>query len=142
VIGIGWLIGKRLSLVWSDKQKRREQDLIAAREFHLSYGEFLATWKLWNYFLKFGAENLPGSSRWTILDRACQAEAKLEATLVRLASERQLTEQEIEILGKYRQLFQTLREAIRDNAPLDWNFSQHPQYSEFKKFGSARGRHY
>ena len=133
VLGVGWLIGKRLSLLWSERQKRKEQDMIAAREFHTAYGDFFATWKLWNYFLRQGPERLPGASRFGILEKACQAEAKLEATFVRLASERSLTREDVEALGKFRQLFQRLRQSIRDNQPLDWNHSAHPQYSEFKQ---------
>jgi len=137
LLGIGWLIGRRLSLLWSEKQKRREQDLVAARDFHIAYGEFFATWKLWNYFLKQGSEGLPGSSKWTILDRACQAEAKLEATFVRLASERFLTPAEFEKICKFRQLFQLLRESIRNNIGLDWNHPNHPQYAEFKRLAPS-----
>ena len=133
LLGVGWLIGKRLSIIWSERQKLREQDLVAARDFHLAYGDFFATWKLWNYHLQMGKDALPESSRWKILERACQAEAKLEATLIRLASERALSKAESETLGRFRQLFQTLRESIRDNKRLDWNHSEHPQYSEFKR---------
>ena len=57
--GLGWLIGKRLSVVWSREQKRREQDLVVARDFHQSYGQFFATWKKWNYFLAGGNEQYP-----------------------------------------------------------------------------------
>lgn len=137
LLGIGWLIGKRLSIVWSQRQKQREQDLVAAQEFHAAYGEFFATWKLWNYWLLDHGQELPSiSARWNILERACQAEAKLEATLIRLASERKLTTEDIETLGRFRQLFQTLRESIRDGKRLNWNHSDHPQYAEFKRLGS------
>ena len=44
--GIGWYIGKRLTILWSYRQKRNEQDLIAALDFHAQYGEFFSLWKL------------------------------------------------------------------------------------------------
>jgi hypothetical protein len=132
-LGLGWLIGKRLTVLWSRRQKQNEQDLDAVREFHAVYGEFFALWKLWNYYIRnLGAEALPGASRWELLDRACQSEAKLESTLVRLASEKALTSKDIGALGRFRQRYQQLRESIRDNVPLEWNHSEHPDYVEFK----------
>ncbi|MFY9698156.1 MAG: hypothetical protein WAK34_07490 [Rhodoplanes sp.] len=69
---------------WNIRQKQRENDLSTARDFHLLYGEFFAVWKLWNYFIKdVKAQSLYGASRWELLKRACDAEGKLEATLVR-----------------------------------------------------------
>jgi hypothetical protein len=132
-LGLGWLIGKRLSVVWSRQQKEREQDLEAARDFHALYGEFFSLWKLWNYFVRdLGPEALRPASRWEILDRACRSEARLESTLIKLASEKPLKDKEIEILGRFRQRYQQLREAIRDNVPLAWDHSQHPDYLDFK----------
>ena len=48
-LGLGWVIGKQLTVLWSRRQKQNEQDLDAARDFHALYGEFFALWKLWNY---------------------------------------------------------------------------------------------
>lgn len=135
LLGMGWLIGHALSGQWAKVQKRKEQDLIAAAEFHKAYGQFFATWKLWNYFLDQG-DKLPGSSRWVILEKACQAEAVLEATLVRLASQRKLTEQDRNDLGKFRQIFQRLRECIRDSREIPWRHAEHPEYAEFKRLAT------
>jgi len=132
-LGLGWVIGKQLTVLWSRRQKQNEQDLDAARDFHGLYGEFFALWKLWNYYVRdLGAEALPGASRWQLLDRACASEAKLESTLVRLASEKSLTGKDIDTLGRFRQRYQQLRESIRDNVPLEWDHSEHPDYMEFK----------
>jgi hypothetical protein len=149
-LGLGWVIGKRLTVLWTRRQKQNEQNLDAARDFHALYGEFFALWKLWNYYVRdLGAEALPGASRWQLLDRACGSEAKLESTLVRLASERSLTKKDVETLGRFRQRFQQLRESIRDNVPLEWDHSEHSDYVEFKTLapqvaaliiGSARVR--
>jgi hypothetical protein len=133
-LGAGWYIGRRLTLLWSFTQKQREQDLVAASQFHALYGEFFAVWKLWNYFIRRGGTAaFDGGSRWVLLDRAAQAEAKLEATLVRLASEKRLGTGEIAILGRFRRLYQKLRESIRDNQALEWDSSEHPRYLEFKE---------
>ena len=132
-LGLGWVIGKRLTVLWSRQQKENEQDLDAARDFHALYGDFFALWKLWNYFVRdLGSEALPGGSRWELLDRACRSEARLESTLVRLASEKPLTGKDIDTLGRFRQRYQQLRESIRDNVPLAWDHSEHPDYLEFK----------
>jgi len=132
-LGLGWVIGKQLTILWSRRQKQNEQDLDAARSFHALYGDFFALWKLWNYYVRdLGAEALPGASRWQLLDRACGSEAKLESMFVRLASQRALSPKDIETLGRFRQRYQQLREAIRDNIPLPWDHSEHPDYVEFK----------
>jgi hypothetical protein len=133
-LGLGWLIGKRLTVLWSREQKENEEDLAAARVFHQLYGDFFALWKLWNYSLRDpGSQAAPGTSRWELLDRACNTEGKLEALFVGLAaSQRSLANNEIETLGRFRQRYQQLREAIRDNVPLNWDHSEHPDYNEFK----------
>jgi len=133
-LGLGWLIGKRLTVLWSREQKENEEDLAAARVFHQLYGDFFALWKLWNYSLRDpGSQAAPGTSRWELLDRACNTEGKLEALFVGLAaSQRSLANNELETLGRFRQRYQQLREAIRDNVPLNWDHSEHPDYNEFK----------
>jgi len=133
-LGLGWLIGKRLTILWSREQKENEEDLVAARAFHQLYGDFFALWKLWNYSLQDpGSQAASGTSRWELLDRACNTEGKLEALFVSLAaSQRSLEKNEIETLGRFRQRYQQLREVIRDNVPLAWDHSEHPDYKEFK----------
>jgi len=133
LLGLAWFVGQRLTVAWNLRQKQKEHDLATARDFHALYGEFFAIWKLWNYYVRdVGAEALKGASRWNLLDRACEAEGKLESTLVRLACERSLRDNDIEVLGRFRQLYQQLREAIRDNKPLKWDYSEHPDYVAFK----------
>ena len=123
-LGLGWLVGQRLTLGWNLRQKRRELDLSNAKEFQALYGEFFAVWKLWNYYTRdIGDKSLPGASRWELLNRACAAAAGMESIFVRLASERDLSDAQIESLGQFRQLYQTLREVIRDNEPLCWDHS-------------------
>ena len=132
-LGFGWLIGQRLSNYWSYRQKQKEIDLSAAQDFHRLYGEFFAVWKLWNYFIRdVGATNLPGATRWELLKRACDAESFVERVFVKLAAERALSPLDRDRLGSFRQGYQSLREAIRDNQPLRWDSSTHPEYLAFK----------
>lgn len=133
LLGLAWFVGQRLTVAWNLRQKRKEYDLTTARDFHALYGEFFAIWKLWNYYVRdIGSESLAGASLWELLKRACDAEGKLESTLVRLACERPLTDKQIEILGTFRQLYQQFRESIRDKKPLEWDSSTHPDYVAFK----------
>jgi hypothetical protein len=52
--------------------------------------------------------------------------------LIKLASEKPLNDEEISTLGRFRQRYQQLREAIRDNVPLAWDHAEHPEYLDFK----------
>ncbi len=133
LLGLAWLVGQRISMNWNLRQKQKENELQTARDFHALYGEFFAIWKLWNYYVRdVGADLLPNVSRSSLLDRACSAEGKLESMLVRLACDGELDRPEIEVLGQFRQLYQQLRESIRDNKPLAWDRSDHPHYLAFK----------
>lgn len=129
----GWSIGTRLTTRWNLWQKKKEADIAAVDAFHILYGEFFAIWKMWNY-LKIDKEN--GVTRWSIFERSCLAEAKMEALFVRIATERELGSSEIETLGKFRQAFQQLREAIRANKELPWDSSSNSEYIAFKQLAS------
>lgn len=132
---LAWLIGQRLTVFWNLRQKKKENDLATARDFHSLYGEFFAIWKQWNIYLKTSEnESLPETARWNLLERSCIAEGRLESILVRLASEKRLKSSDHEMLGHFRQLYQRLRERMRSNAPLEWHYSEHPDYIAFKTF--------
>jgi hypothetical protein len=73
-----------------------------------------------------------GTTHQDLFQRACVAEGGMEALFVKLASERHLNEKEIEILGRFRQGYQTLRETIWGNEPIPWSESGHPEYLSFK----------
>jgi hypothetical protein len=135
LLGLAWLVTQRVTVFWNLRQKQKENDLSTARDFHAIYGEFFAIWKLWNYYVRDVPElrQLSEASRWALLDRACIAEGKLETTLVRLVSEKALEPDDVEILGQFRQLYQELRESIRDDQPLPWDSSNDPHYVAFKE---------
>jgi hypothetical protein len=130
------LVGAGLTLFWNVRQKRREMDLAAAERFASLYGEFFATWKVWNSHVR-ERDTLPPADRARvhadILSRATTAEAGVESTLVRLAAQRDLHATVVEDLGRFRQGYQALREVIRSEEPLDWFYSDHPEYKTFKR---------
>ena len=127
------LVGSGLGYWWNVQLKRREADLTTMRAFHDLYGEFFAVWKLWNYYVRdIGPEHFPGASRWKLLERACAVEGRMEAILIDLSSKCHSDRGSLEKLGRFRQVYQQLRETIRGNEALNWDWSEHPIYMAFK----------
>ena len=128
-----WIVGQRIATHWAIRQKRKELQLSAVNRFENIYGEFFSVWKLWDYYWKTLKENSSSKKTyWNLLNRACAAEASVEALMVKLSSECILTNEDITSLGKFRQAFQSLRESISRNEKLEWSFSEHPEYLTFK----------
>jgi len=130
-LGLGWLVGLRLSAYWNLKQKQREFDLASANEFHKLYGEFFAIWRLWNFAIQ-QARDASAIDRSKIFERACAAEGQVESLFVRLASTRLLTPEQTAMLGRFRQGYQSLRQAVLDGRAIAWHSSSHPEYVAFK----------
>lgn len=126
------LVGPWLAARWNVWQKRRELALNSTKEFYKSYGEFFAIWKLWDYSVDALRDVCSPETRWQLLQRIAAAEAQVESLFVQLAAERPLTSVDCKDIGKFRQIFQTLREAIRHNRKLDWAGSEDPRYLAFK----------
>jgi hypothetical protein len=126
------LLGHRIANYWTYRRKKRELLLSAATDFYSSYGEFYALWKLWNHHKLNNTVMMDDARHWEMLGRVCKAEAILESMLVRLTSERQLSSDDIQILGAWRSVYHTLRYAIEQNQPLPWYSSDNPQYFQFK----------
>jgi len=133
-LSAGWLIGQKLSYGWNVRQKRRELQLAASQQFYAAYGEFFATWKLWNR-LEQDNEDFE-TRRWELHKRAAAAEATVEGILVKLSSELQLAEEELKDLGCFRQAFQQLRQSIRKSEFLSWGDSENPKYIAFKTYAT------
>jgi len=133
-LGLGWVIGNqlsaRVSMAWAIRQKKREIELETVSMFYKVYGEFFAVWKLWVYHKE---QSFTETSRWEMLERAATAEGILESIFVKLSSERDLNERETEILGRFRQGFQTLRQSIRDDKYLGWSKDKYNEYVSFKR---------
>lgn len=152
-------VGSRVAYLWDHLRRRREGDLAAVESFYRTYGEFFATWKLWDAHMRAtasverssastpnqaptrgGTLESPADVQWRLLERAAAAEAGFEAVLVKLASERTLADRDIKLLGCFRESYQMLREQIRKNRRLMWRASPIPnedaitfkQYIQFK----------
>jgi hypothetical protein len=136
-LGLGWLVGQRLTYRWNIRQKRREAQMSIAQQFYSAYGEFFALWKLWNRLDPDAASF--EERRWELHKRAAAAEACIESILVKLSSELRLDQDQIATLGCFRQGFQTIRQVIQTGVHLPWSFSEHPQYAAFKTLASRMG---
>ncbi|MFP3553800.1 hypothetical protein SB861_24235 [Paraburkholderia sp. SIMBA_049] len=133
ILGSGWLVGSRISAMWTLRQKRRELAVSAASELHRIYGEFFAIWKLWNSLKTESSLSPTAELRWNLLERAALVEAGFEALLMKIASERVLSKVDCDDLGLLRQGFQRLRETITSSKRLEWFSSSHPEYVAFKR---------
>jgi len=130
VLVLGWCIGNRINYRWNLRQKRREYQLSALQQFYGAYGEFFAVLKLWRWVVR--TQLASDEQRWKLHERAAAAEGIIEGTLVKLSSEVILNDKEMNNLGCFRQGFQQLREAIRDNTQLEWDSSERREYKCFK----------
>jgi len=138
-LALGWGVGARITAGWDQKKKRRELTMTATDAFYRSYGEFFAIWKEWSAsrIALAGSGDVDKATRSQLLSRAAVAEGAVEALLLKLAMERQLTPADVEILGCFRQAYQVMRESIRDNRPIGfgndaWHSSEAPGYAVFK----------
>jgi len=134
---ITWFIGQRIIAYWDIRKKRQEFDIATAVQFQQLYGEFKEIGKLWRIIKKNKDPNLalPEHTRWELLERATAAESKVEAILVKLATERHLCASDLKQLGLFRQAYQQLREAIRDDKRLNFGFHS-PEYKLYNELAS------
>jgi len=116
-LALGWVVGQRLTVTWNLVQKRRETEIENVHQFHLVYGEFRELSKTWRLMKKNDLVEPPdrAAMRWALATRACALESKLESINIKLASEKKMQDENLRILGLFRQAIQRLRESIRDD---------------------------
>lgn len=131
----GWLVSSRVADRWDRIKKQREMDLASALEFQRLYGEFFATWKCWDTLKRYGeTTGLMSDVAWSFLERSAAIEGGIEALLAKVAGEKNLSDRDIEVLGRMRQGFQSLRKAIREDSNLDWRGTDN--YKAFKELAA------
>jgi len=128
----GWFVTQKITYKWAIRQRRRESLLAATSQLQSAYGEFFIAWKLWDPLVDKGDASFD-EKRWELLQKAASAEATAESTILKIVTELPLSPEEVEALGKFRQAFQSLREAIRHNKKLGWSSSEDPDYVAFKR---------
>ncbi|MEE8104461.1 MAG: hypothetical protein V3T86_02890 [Planctomycetota bacterium] len=125
-----WLVGRRIINYWDLRKKRQELDLAAARSFHQLFGEFKDIWRIWKVYQYDGNDRYEFTDeerqkiRFDLLHRATRAEGGVEAIVLKLATERKLSKEELASLGMFRQAYQKLREAIRNGTRLHWQWGK------------------
>jgi hypothetical protein len=137
---LAYLVGNRLTAYWTLRQKQRELTLAASAEFFRLYGEFFASWKIWSRAVAEAENGVSETRRWKVLERAAEAEGHVESLLVKMASERQLSNRDVEVLGKFRQAYQQLRKSIKRKDELNWGISTHREYIAFKRLATLTAR--
>lgn len=135
----GWFVTTRITDHWDQIKKHREMDLAAAEHFQRLYGEFIVVWKTWNALegKHTAACPAPEEARWDCLQRMIEVEGEVEALVAKLATERVLTETEIDMLGSVRQAFKFVRRTIRKGRPLNWTSDEVEPYAAFKALVAA-----
>jgi hypothetical protein len=120
VLAATWFVGQRILVSWDMRKKRQELDIAAATQFQQLYGEVKEVARLWRTITKRAEQPItpPADIRWQLLARATSVEGKSEAVVMKLATERPLSEGEIRSIGLFRQACQDLRESIRDGKSL------------------------
>lgn len=117
---------------WDKIKKRREMDLASAQDFQRLYGKFCATWKSWDTSVQHPTTVGPSADRaWECLEHATAIEGEIEALLAKVAGERCLSKDDVDVLGAVREGFQTLRHAIQAGESLAHQKSRF-EYSAFK----------
>jgi len=116
VLAATWFIGQRILNSWDIRKKRQELDIAAATQFQQLYGEAKEIARLWRFIADQQEPPVLGSTdlHWQLLTRATAVEGKFEAVVIKLATERHLTKEQIRSVGLFRRSCYELRESIRD----------------------------
>lgn len=132
---LAWVVGTRVTTRYDERKRWRESDLASLRIFYEAYGQFFATWKLWDAHKRYSKTTaVPDGTQWRLLERAGEVEGKFESLLVKLATERKLSQIDHEMLGSFREAYQTLRECVRADRPLLWWASDMHADEGFKQY--------
>ena len=138
-------LGQWLASRWQAAGYARQQDLENAAELHALYGAFFSLWKEWR-LSGYPTVETDAVVAEPLAIRAASSEGRMEALLVRFASERQLSTEDLHCLGALRQSYQALRKSIlgssrataRSKANVaDWDSSRDPDYVAFKALAAT-----
>ncbi|MCK5485046.1 MAG: hypothetical protein KAI86_02465 [Desulfobacterales bacterium] len=142
-----WIVGNSITTKWQLIQKRKELELQLAQNFYKYYGEFFAIWKIWHQLIEDTGETaivvpehaIPEQSRYELHERAAAMEGGIETTLLKVASEIPLDQDDQRNLGNLRQAFSVARYCIRHRMTIPFFSSGNKQYRELKRLSTAFG---
>jgi hypothetical protein len=127
------LLGGAFTAFWTSLQRRREIEEMELKSFYDNYGRLLTACRLWNAAKSKKIPFPNEAARYQLLKQASEAESVLEGMLLKLASERTLNPDQQSRLGRFRQGYQSVRQAIRDDREGLWTSSQADSYLDFKE---------
>jgi hypothetical protein len=137
---LAWGVGSLITDRWDEMKGRRDLDLLAVSEFYVSYGEYVAVWRLWSARKRYeDTAHPPGDVQWLLLSRASDVESRLEALLIRCTTERSLSQNQQEQLACFREASQQLRESIRSDSALNWFSSGGESSREYRGYQAFKG---
>jgi hypothetical protein len=114
---ITWKFGQRILVQWEGRKKRQEVDIATSKDLQNLYAEAKQISRTWRSLVKLNcntAANITAEKHWELQTRAIEVESKYEAIVVKLATERKLSDGDIRFLGLLRQAFQQIRDDIMD----------------------------
>ena len=125
-LAMTWIVGYEIINYWNLARKRSESDIELEKEFQLLIGEFKTIWRKWKFHMdKHEAKqnglirtNNDFEERERLFYKATEADGRIEAVLLHICSNRRLSDFECFKLGVFRQIFQRLREGLRDRKSL------------------------
>jgi len=133
-------LGQRFSAMWSYRQKRRELEMALANSFYTSYGDFISVWKQWNWCKKTITNKSDLLEKQIELHAmASSVEGNIESVLLKISSERILSDEDLDRLGVLRQSFQFLRENIQKGESVSYGYASDPGYIKFKELSTFVG---
>lgn len=132
-LGLTWIVGQRIVVYWEARKKQREIDLATSGQFQQLYGETKQLNKLYRTYAKNpNGREYPNDISWHFVQLASDVESKVEALIVKLATERYLAPVDVEALGLFRQSIQQVRSDIRDHKERTF-IGQEPGYTIFNE---------
>jgi uncharacterized membrane-anchored protein YhcB (DUF1043 family) len=105
-------------------ETERQRNAVIANQFHRLLGEYKSVWRMWKIHQEDLKSNFtaPPNSQWELADRASAAEGEVEAVLVEIALERELTNDNCITLGLFRQGYQRLRQSISESETPEFGY--------------------
>jgi hypothetical protein len=137
VLGMGWLVGNRVSAGWALKQKRRESVHVAVATFQSLYGRWFTLAKLWIVHFHHVSDPSPDGSghrdrEWSLLRETLQTEGEFEAFWLKLSAQYALPAQTRLDMERFREGYQELRRQALMRRGLNWFSTNSAEYRAFK----------
>lgn len=136
---LAWQFGTRISVSWNLRQKRRENVLEAVNNFQLIYGQWFALAKSWNFHLSSKPSDTDSQmyQNWLqreqeLISEVHKLEGNLEALLLKLSCQYNLSNSMAETIERFREGFQVLRRNMWERKGIGWFADPREDYFSYK----------